>query len=217
MPPRRSIVDRGGVLIRKLVQMEDQVNLKPPNGSKILVTTDGACPLIVVPHGNGDLMRYFIGLFLLTWLGGWFFGFTNTVSKLVSGQAPAVLVFWLAGWTLGGAFAMYQAYRMFRPSVPESLTLMPNGVTYDSGIPPFRTHFGYASRKDSWKSLFPKRTRAELDRRVLQSLRLRETGDGNRLTVDADGSRLDIAGSANEIEREWLYQLLATRYSLPSG
>jgi hypothetical protein len=55
----------------------------------------------------------------------------------------------------------------------------------------------------------------ELDRRNLQSLRLRETNDGNRLTVDVDALRLDIAHSASEIEREWLYQLLMKRYSLP--
>jgi len=65
--------------------------------------------------------------------------------------------------------------------------------------------------------MFPKTTRAELDWRKLQSLRLRETNDGNRLTVDADALRLDKAQSASEIEREWLYQLLANRYSLPLG
>ena len=63
--------------------------------------------------------------------------------------------------------------------------------------------------------MFTKRTRVELDRRNLQSLRLRETNDGNRLTVDVDALRLDIAQSASEIEREWLYELLAKRYSLP--
>ena len=64
--------------------------------------------------------------------------------------------------------------------------------------------------------MFPKRTRVELDRHKLQSLRLRETNEGNRLTVDADAVRFDIAQSASEIEREWLYQFLAKRYSLPS-
>ena len=111
--------------------------------------------------------------------------------------------------------AVYWAYRAFRPSVPESLRLMPDGVTYDSGIPPLQTYSGYTWNKDAWKSMFPKRTRVELDRRKLQSLRLRETNDGNRLTVDADTLRLDIAQSATEIEREWLYQLLTKRYSLP--
>jgi hypothetical protein len=190
------------------------VNLEPPAGSRISVTTDGGHTLIVVSHGNGSPMRYFVGLFLLAWLGGWYAGFSSVVSKLLSGQAPAVLVFWLAGWTLGGAYAVYWAYRTFRPPVPESLKLMPDSIIYDSGIPPLQTSFGYASRKEAWKSMFPKRTRAELDWRKLQSLRLRETGEGNRLTVDADGQRLDMAQSANEIDREWLYQLLADRYSL---
>jgi hypothetical protein len=138
-----------------------------------------------------------------------------SVSKLWSDQADATLVFGLVGWTLGGAFAVYGAYRALRPSVPESLRLMPSSVTYDSGIPPLQVYG--ASQKDYWKSMFPKRTRLELDWRKLQSLRLRETNDGNRLTVDIVGTRLDIAQSASEIEREWLYQLLATRYSLPLG
>jgi len=164
-------------------------------------------------------MRYFVGLFLLAWVGGWFVGFVATVWKLSSGGAPleaqAFLAFCLVGWTLGGAMAVYWAYRAFRPSVPESLRLMPNGVAYDSGIPPLQIYSGYTSPKDAWKSMFPKRTRVELDRRKLQSLRLRETNDGNRLTIDADALRLDIAQSASEIEREWLNQLLAKRYSLP--
>ena len=188
--------------------------LKPPSGSRISVTTDGAYPLIVVPYRSGGPIRYFVGVFLLAWLGGWFAGFSNAVSQLASGQAPAILVFSLVAWTLGGAFAVYWAYRAFRPSVPESLSLMPNSVIYDSGIPPLQT-YSYISRTDYWKSMFQKRTRTELDWQKLQSLRLRETNDGNRLTVDADALRLDIAQSASEIEREWLYQLLANRYSLP--
>jgi hypothetical protein len=191
----------------------DQVNLVPPTGSGISVTTDGGHPRIVVPHGNDSPMRYFVGPFMLAWLGGWFAAFSSEVSKLASGQANAILVFWLVGWTLGGAFAVYLAYRAFRPSVPESLRLMPNTVTYDTGIPPLQV-YGYISRKDYWKSVFQKRTCVELDWRKLQSLHLRETNDGNRLTVDADAVRLDIAQSASEIEREWLYHLLATRYSL---
>jgi hypothetical protein len=195
------------------------VSPEPPSGSSISVTADGANPFVVVPHGSGGLTRYFVGLFLVAWLGGWVVGFGSVVWTLSSDKAPsgtqAFLAFWLLAWTLGGAMAAYWAYRAFRPSVPESLKLMPGGVTYDSGVPPFHMYFGYASAKDAWKSMFPKRTRMELDRQKLQSLRLRETNDGNRLTVDADAVRLDIAQSASEIEREWLYELLAKRYSLP--
>jgi hypothetical protein len=116
------------------------MNLEPPSGSRISVTTDGGYPLIVVPHGNGGLMRYFVGVFLLAWLGGWFAGFRGVVSKLSSADVHAfpVMVFWLVGWTLGGAYVVYWAYRAFRPSVPEQLRLMPDNVTYDSVFPRFR-------------------------------------------------------------------------------
>jgi hypothetical protein len=135
-------------------------------------------------------------------------------SGLAPGVAYAFLVFWLAARTVAGVWALYLVYRAFRPSVPETLKFMPNGVTYDSGVPAFQMYFGYASHKEVWKYMFPRRTRVELDRRKLQSLRLRETNEGNRLTVDADALRLDIVPSASEIEREWLYELLAKRYSL---
>jgi hypothetical protein len=198
------------------LKLGDQLNLAPPSGFRISVTTDGGHPLIVVPHRSGP-MRYFVGLFLLAWIGGWFAGFSSAIWALLSGKGPPFLVFWLVGWMLAGAFALYLAYRALRPSVPELLRLMPNGVRYDSGIPSLYIHFGYTSPQGAWRHMFPKRTRVELDRRKLQSLRLRETNDGNRLTVDADALRLDIAQSASEIEREWLYQLLANRYSLPTG
>ncbi len=178
------------------------------------MTTVGADSVILIPQGNGGAMRFFVGLFVLAWLGGWVAGFSSAVSQLSSGKAPAFLFFWLAAWTLGGVMAVYWLYRMFRPSVPESLKLLPHSVSYDSGIPPFQPHSRYASHSDAWRSMFPRRTRLELDRRSLQSLRLRETGEGNRLTVDANASRIEIARSASEIEREWLYQLLAKRYSL---
>src|SRR6516164_9276669 len=107
-----------------------QMNLEPPSGSRISVTTTDTYPLIVAPHKGAGVMRYFVGLFLLGWLAG----FISAVSKLSSGgtfdRAHAFLVFWLVAWTLGGAMAVYWAYRAFRPSVPESLRLMPDGVTY---------------------------------------------------------------------------------------
>ena len=194
---------------------EDDVDLQPPSGSRISVTTDGGCPVIVIPPGNGGPMRYFMGLFTVFWLGGWYWGLRTALSQVWSGKAPAFVIFWLVAWTLAGVYAMYMVYRALRPSVPESLKLMANGVSYDSGVPPLQPSFGYASRSRSdWRSLFPKRTRLEIDWQNLQSLRLRATNGGNRLTVDVGVLRIDIAGSAGEIEREWLYQLLAKRYSL---
>src|SRR5262245_1241724 len=196
------------------------MSFTPPTGSRILVKTDGLDSVIVVPQGSAGPLRYFIGLFLLFWLGGWVVGARSALSSLWSGAGSAFLVFWLGGWTIGGLFAMLFAYRMFRPSVPETLRLTLTGLSYDTGIAPFQMppvqgYGGYVSPRDAWKSLFPRRVRANLDRRQLQSLKLRPTDTGNRLTVDVDAERLDLAQSATEIEREWLYQVLAKRYSLP--
>jgi hypothetical protein len=192
------------------------MDLNPPAGSRISIVSDGADPIVIIPAANSP-MRYFTGLFLLFWLGGWALGFKSAVSQILSGNANAFIIFWLGGWTVGGIFAAYALYRSFRPPVPESLELKRNSVTYDSGIPPvqFGSSSRYKSPRDAWNSTFPKRVRVDLERRQLQSLRLRETESGNRLTVDADALRLDIAPTASEVEREWLARLLAQRYSLP--
>jgi hypothetical protein len=192
------------------------MDITPPAGSKISITTDGADPTIVIPNAGGAA-RYFTGLFLLFWLGMWTIGFKDAASKVISGNANGFLIFWLCGWTLGGIFAAFTLYRAFRPAVPESLELKRSSVAYDSGIPPlqFDSSMRYRKPKDAWNSAFPKRVRVDLDRRQLQSLRLRETESGNRLTIDMDAARLDLAPTASEVEREWLARLLAQRYSLP--
>jgi hypothetical protein len=189
----------------------------PPNGSQMSVRTDGGDPVIVIP-GRGSALRYLPGLFLLFWLGAWTMGLvtvgTKTLSGLVSGQVEIFTMFWLGFAALAEIMAIYFLFRIFRPPVPESLTLKRSGVIYDSGIPPLQMNYHYTSQKDSWKAMFPKRMIVEIDRRQLESLRLRETDAGNRLTVDVNASRLDLGLSGGEIDREWLYQLLANRYGL---
>ncbi len=191
------------------------MDLQPPAGSKISVTTDGPDPTIVIPAAR-SVMRYLTGVFILFWLGMWTIGFRDAGSKVIAGNANSFLVFWLCAWTLGGVFAAFTLYRAFRPPVPETLELKRNGVAYDSGIPPleFNSSWRYKNTRDAWNATFPKRVRADLDRRQLQSLRLRETESGNRLTVDVGAQRLDLAPTASEVEREWLARLLAQRYSI---
>jgi hypothetical protein len=174
-------------------------------------------PVITIPQPSGGVMRFLVGAFMLFWLGGWFFGFTSAGSQILSGKGGPFLIFWLCAWTVGGAFAVSMLYRMFRPTIPETLMLASDGVIYDSGIPPFRQDFSTMNRKDAWKSYFPKRTVVSISRQDLRSLRLRETESENRLTVDVASARVDLARAASEVEREWLYRVLAERYALPAG
>lgn len=192
------------------------MDLNPPEGSKISVREDGGDPTIVIPAAGG-FSRYFTGLFMLFWLGMWQMGFRDAASNVMAGNAPAFLIFWLGAWTLGGIAVAYSLFRVVRPSVPETLTLRRNSVAYDSGVAPpqFNSYKRNQNPLSAWRSAFPKRVRAEIERKQLQSLRLRETESGNRLTLDLDATRLDLAPAASEVEREWLAKLLARRYSLP--
>jgi hypothetical protein len=192
-------------------------SITPPPGSSIAVATDGAAPVIRIPQPSVGAMRFLVGAFMLFWLGGWFFGFTSAASQILSGKGGGFLIFWLGAWTAGGAFAVTMLYRMFRPSVAETLRLAADGVTYDSGIPPFRHDFSTMNRKDAWRAYWPKRTIVTISRHDLRSLRLRETEAENRLTVDVASARVDLARTASEVEREWLYRVLSERYGLPAA
>jgi hypothetical protein len=189
------------------------MDLNPPTGSEISIRRGDQGPLIIIP-AKGSPARYFGGLFLLFWLGGWAFGFKSVLTKLLSGNGNAFEVFWLGGWTVGGVLAAYTAFRIFRPGVPETLLLKRASIDYDAGIPPLELNT-YQKRRNFWSSVFVKRLRAELGRQELISLRLRETEEGNRLTVDIGAKRVELAARASEVEREWLGRLLADRYALP--
>ena len=185
----------------------------PPQGSKITVDTLNGHQLILVPHGSGGAMKYFIGLFLLFWMGGWFMGFTSAFSQIASGKGGVFLVFWLGGWSIGGIFAGYMIYRLFQKSVPEQLLLNRPSLSLDTGVPPLIIHFGIRSQKEYWKSMFPKRKRIDFTPSELKTMELRETDSGNRLTIDRGFERVEIAAGASEIEREWLFRYLQRNYS----
>ena len=183
----------------------------PPEDSAISITHEDAFPTVVIP-AKSNPFRYFGGVFVLVWLGGWAFGLVAIGSKVIQGKAGLFEVFWLCGWTVAGFLAAFSAYRIFRPAVPERLQLRPGSIGYDSGIPPLKEFA--RGNMEYWRSLFARRRRADIDRRDLQTLRLRETDRGNRLTIDIGAERVELAVQASEIDREWLAGMLAKRYGL---
>jgi hypothetical protein len=191
------------------------LDLTPPAGSKISISQIDGDPTIVIP-APGNASRYLVALFMLFWLGMWQMGFRDAGSKVLAGNAPPFLIFGLGAWTQGGLVAAYTLFRIVRPTVPETLQLKRNSITYDSGVAPpqFNNYKRPQNPLTSWRSMLPKRRQADLERSELQSLRLRETEAGNRLTVDIEGQRVELALGASEVEREWLAKLLASRYSV---
>jgi hypothetical protein len=140
-------------------------------------------------------------------------GFINAVEEITSGTGGAFLMLWLCCWTTGGIYVVYIIYRLFRKSVPEQLLLNKPTFSVDTGIPPFKIGFSLWNQQDYWKSMFPKRKRTEISHDEMKTLELRETESGNRLTVDKGKERLELAISATEIEREWLFKYLRRNYS----
>ncbi len=71
--------------------------MKLPEGSKIRIEHLNIYMTLIIPYGSGSILRYFMGLFMLFWLGGWFFGFKNAAAEVLSDEASGFVLFWLAG------------------------------------------------------------------------------------------------------------------------
>jgi hypothetical protein len=192
--------------------------ITPPPKSRIETTTDrNGFAVITLPLARPSFARFAVSLFLLCWLGGWAFGWVAAFRQIVNGpKGPApFLMFWLTAWTVGGCFAVWYLWRLLRPSVPETLTFATPNLLYDSGVQPFPIFFGYGrGQSDYWKKMFEKRKRIEFSLQEIRTLTLRDTSEGNRLTMDHANDRIDIGRGLTEVEREWLFRLLKTEYGI---
>jgi hypothetical protein len=192
--------------------------IKPPAESKIDVVTDRDCfALITLPAQRRGIARFGVALFLLCWLGFWALGWNAAFEQIVHGKkGPEVfLIFWLTAWSVGGVWAMWCLFRFLRPIVPETLLLAKPDLIYDSGVQPPPIFFGYwRGRMDYWKKMFEKRKRIQFSPQDIQTLKLRDTSDDSRLTLDHANERIDIGKGITEIEREWLFHLLQADYKL---
>lgn len=108
---------------------------------------------------------------------------------------------------------MWYLFKIIRPSVPETLVFSNPVIVYDSGIAPFQMSFGFNSGMDMWKKFFQKRIKAEFDRTDIQTLKLREFQSGNRLTIDYKNKRIDVGTGIDEVEREWLFNYIQSKYA----
>jgi hypothetical protein len=216
----------------------------PPQGSKIRLETERGHDKIIAPHPSGGFLRFVVVGFLAFWLCGWCVGFVAVGSTLFLGlhkqptaqetttsppdtttpvepeemeKGPGVdlfLIVWLTFWTIGGGTAAWSAYRLIRPSVPETFLLNSPMLLHDPGIAPVRLSFDYRAQMQQWKDLYKRRKKREFTPEQVGTLRLRETESSNRLTIDVGHERLDLASTLTEVEREWLFAALASRYQL---
>ncbi len=198
----------------------------PPAGSAISLTDAPSGRLVTIPHPKASRARYFPMTFLAFWLCGWLLGEVTVLSQLLTRPFEAAslfLVVWLCVWTVGGAFAGLTLRRMLKRSIPETLLMTASGLTIDSGLKPvnpfsdpgWKRSAGWNERREA---IFPKRMVETANRRSLETLQLREGDSRNRLTLDIGAHRVELAASASDVEREWLFKLISDRYRLhPAG
>jgi hypothetical protein len=76
-----------------------------PQSGRATITNFGGQVSIRIPTAK----NIFAILFLILWLGGWFFGETTVISSLLNGKMRGgnfFILVWLCGWTLGGGWAI---------------------------------------------------------------------------------------------------------------
>ena len=192
--------------------------MTPPEGSKVKIEIDRGYQKIIMPHDSGGIMRFFIATFLIAWLGGWAFGWIAALGSLFKADGPSgFIIFWLVGWTVGGFFAFWFLFRLLRPTVPEELLLSIPSLVHDSGVSPLTMSFDYRSQMEVWKKMLKKRKTTEFGHKDIPTLRLRDVDGGNRVTIDKGTERIDLGLSLSEVEREWLFSILAAKYNTEQG
>ncbi len=104
--------------------------------------------------------------------------------------------------------AMKTVHRLLQTPIPATLSLTRRSFEYDTGIAPASIKRSRSGRQ-SISDIFPaKRERFAFNSNEIDTLTLRETDRGNRLTIDEGATRHDLASSASEIEREWLHDYI---------
>lgn len=75
------------------------------NNGKSRILNEGDDTIIQIPSKK----NWFILIFAIFWLGGWFFGFKSAFTSLYSNQSETngFLIFWLCGWSVFGAVIIF--------------------------------------------------------------------------------------------------------------
>jgi hypothetical protein len=79
--------------------------IEVPFEGRAKIEHDGLSTKIYIPSRK----NWFIIIFLLFWMVGWFWGESSTIKEVLDAESSLIdgfMIFWLLGWTLGGLFAI---------------------------------------------------------------------------------------------------------------
>lgn len=99
------------------------------------------------------------------------------------------------------------AHRLLTKVTDLTIKITPNGLEYDSGIPPLFIGFG-SGYFDFWKSVFFKRQHIEFDSSEMKAIYLEEKKSQSYLVMMKRGKEIEVAKYTTDQQKKDLYQLL---------
>jgi hypothetical protein len=184
---------------------------KKPRGWIIQADETAEGLVLQWPLNSSLLTNLSIGwgrVFLPIWLCGWAAGLIAVSYGLLDGRFPPVVLIWLAFWTVGGAWAIFTCWALYKPRRPEAIILADDWFGYDPGrTPPPMYGWGYSFSK-VWHFVFDPPKRIFVNKQDLAKFELGRLGERQRLTFENDIETVEIGQCLQESERRWLFSVL---------
>ena len=139
---------------------------------------------------------------------------------------PKLNLFLAALGVLLGIYCAVMLYQLLRPTLPERWVLREDGLQFEGGRPPIQidstTYYRWGILKRIYihhielGGIFQRPQTLFLGLKELNYLRLHQRPSGNQLLVTYNNNtqQLELAQSATNWDREWLFQYLQTYYRL---
>jgi hypothetical protein len=169
-----------------------------PSNCVIEERTDAEGVTLTWPVPSYGPWRYVAAAVVFGWLYLWSIGWNDVAGQIIAGDQPDDakyrLYFWLTGWSIGGAVAVYVIWCLVRRSLPESVRLQGEMLHF---IPGRR---GGSDRANPMS----------ISRSAIRGIVLERITIVQRLFVDRGTDRVEIGECLCEPDREWLFAKLQT-------
>ncbi len=181
-------------------------------GSKItLDCNDAGEPTVTLPR-RWAAVRYFragVPVAVLCVLAQFWAEIAARISDDSEPDSPVFLGAVLVFCTLGCAAFGWLLFLFVRPPISERILIRDSIWRHDSGIDSVISSINSFLRPEMHRQVPAARRHRIYADREQRTLTLRDGFERCRLTIDQGIARIEIGRSLTDVEREWLYQLLA--------
>jgi hypothetical protein len=161
---------------------------------------------IVIPARR----NWFAVIFLLAWLGGWFFGEASAIQSLLTHglETQGFLVFWLIGWSVGGiAAAIAWSWNVAGKEVVKVGRGM---LTYQRAIGPLKLTRQYDLNHVKELRVSPLGLATSRQRNGFNTLGL----PGGPIAFDYGAKTINIGSGVDEAEAKSLVEAIKHRFNV---